>query len=192
VALVGLGCKPPENGVVFLGDSITNAWGREFARQFPGKPYIARGVDGQTTSEIRDRFRRDVIDLRPKAVVILAGTNDVSGAHGSVPLEKTEDNLAAMIEMARSHGIRVVLGSVLPMNISPKGRGTIVRLNQWIKSFAERVPAQYVDFHSAMKDSSDGLRSDLTVDGIHPTLVGYAIMGSLVETAIRTALDSPQ
>lgn len=187
-SLALLGCSPPENGVVFLGDSITNAWGREFTRQFPGKPYIARGVDGQTTSEMRARFQRDVITLKPRAVVILGGTNDVSGAHGVIPLDVTEQNLAAMAEMAKANGVRVILGSVLPMSISPRGRATIVTLNEWIRAYAARLGAEYVDFHSVMRDSSDAMRSDLSVDGIHPTADGYAIMAQRVEAAITAAL----
>jgi lysophospholipase L1-like esterase len=183
-----------EKRVVFMGNSITEGWAKSFATQFPGKPYIGRGISGQTTPQMLLRFRQDVVSLKPKVVVILGGTNDIAGNTGPSTLEMIEDNLASMTEIAKANGIRVVLASVLPVYDYPWRKGLepapkIVALNAWIKSYAARAGAVYVDFHSAMKDERDGMRSDLANDGVHPTPAGYAIMGPLVEKAIAEALN---
>ena len=182
-----------ENRVVFMGNSITEAWAKSFATQFPGKPYIGRGISGQTTPQMLIRFRQDVVALKPKVVVILGGTNDIAGNTGPSTLEMIEDNLASMTEIAKANGIRVVLASVLPVYDYPWKKGLepapkIVALNAWLKSYAARVGAAYVDFHGAMKDERDGMRAELANDGVHPTPAGYAIMGPLVEKAIADAL----
>ena len=182
-----------ENRVVFMGNSITEAWAKSFATQFPGKPYIGRGISGQTTPQMLIRFRQDVVALKPKVVVILGGTNDIAGNTGPSTLEMIEDNLASMTEIAKANGIRVVLASVLPVYDYPWKKGLepapkIVALNAWLKSYAARVGAIFVDFHSAMKDERDGMRAELANDGVHPTPAGYAIMGPLVEKAIADAL----
>ena len=184
---------PNENRVVFMGNSITEAWAKSFATQFPGKPYIGRGISGQTTPQMLIRFRQDVVALKPKVVVILGGTNDIAGNTGPSTLEMIEDNLASMTEIARANGIRVVLASVLPVLDYPWKKGLepapkIVALNAWLTSYAARLGAVYVDFHGAMKDERDGMRPDLANDGVHPTPAGYAIMGPLVEKAIADAL----
>jgi lysophospholipase L1-like esterase len=184
---------PNENRVVFMGNSITEAWAQSFAMQFPGKPYVGRGISGQTTPQMLVRFRQDVVALKPRVVVILGGTNDIAGNTGPSTLEMIEDNLASMTEIAKSNGIAVVLASVLPVYDYPWRKGLepapkIVALNAWIKSYAARAGAVYVDFHSAMKDDRDGMRNDLANDGVHPTPAGYAIMGPLVEKAIADAL----
>lgn len=184
-----------ENRVVFMGNSITEAWAKSFATQFPGKPYIGRGISGQTTPQMLVRFRQDVVALKPKVVVILGGTNDIAGNTGPSTLEMIEDNLSSMSEIAKENNIRVVLASVLPVYEYPWKKGLepapkIVALNAWIKAYAARVGATYVDFHSAMKDDQDGMRSDLANDGVHPTPAGYAIMGPLVEKAIADALKN--
>ena len=182
------------NRVVFMGDSITDAWPARFASSFfPGKPYVGRGISGQTTPQMLIRFRPDVIALKPKAVVILAGTNDIAGNTGPSTLEMIEDNLMSMTELARANGIRVVLSSVLPVYDYPWKRGLepaqkIVALNAWMKSYAARVGAVYLDYHSAMADERQGLRSDLTTDGVHPTEAGYRVMAPLVEKAIAQSL----
>jgi len=184
---------PGENRVVFMGNSITEGWAPRFDSLFPGKPYIGRGISGQTTPQMLVRFRQDVIALKPAVVVILAGTNDIAGNTGPSTLEMIEDNLMSMTELARANGIRVVLSSVLPVFDYPWKRGLepapkIVALNAWIKSYAARVGAVYLDYHSAMADERKGLRADLTTDGVHPTEAGYRVMAPLAERAIAQAL----
>lgn len=184
---------PTENRVVFMGNSITEEWAKSFATLFPDKPYIGRGISGQTTPQMLVRFRQDVIALKPKVVVILGGTNDIAGSTGPSTLEMIEDNLASMTEIAKANGIRVVLASVLPAIDYPWKPGLepapkILALNAWIKSFAERTGAVYVDFHGAMKDEQNGMRSELARDGVHPNAAGYEVMAPLVERAIADAL----
>jgi lysophospholipase L1-like esterase len=185
--------KPGERRVVFMGNSITESWAELFPEMFPGKPYIGRGISAQTTPQMLVRFRQDVIALKPAVVVILAGTNDIAGNTGPSTLEMIEDNLASMTELARANGIRVVLSSVLPVFDYPWRPGLdpapkIVALNAWIRQYAARVGAVYLDYHSAMADERQGLRRDLTNDGVHPTRAGYAVMAPLVEQAIAKAL----
>jgi len=189
---------PPANErrVVFMGNSITDSWAKFFPQMFPGKPYVGRGISGQTTPQMLLRFRQDVIALKPAVVVILAGTNDIAGNTGPSTLEMIEDNLMSMTELARANGIRVVLSSVLPVFDYPWKRGLepapkIVALNAWIKSYAARVGAVYLDYHSAMADERQGLRADLTTDGVHPNEAGYRIMAPLAERAIAQALLQP-
>ena len=182
-----------ERRVVFMGNSITDSWAKFFPQMFPGKPYIGRGISGQTTPQMLVRFRQDVIALKPAVVVILAGTNDIAGNTGPSTLEMIEDNLMSMTELARANGIRVVLSSVLPVFDYPWKRGLepapkIVALNAWIKSYAARVGAVYLDYHSAMADERQGLRADLTTDGVHPNEAGYRTMAPLAERAIAQAL----
>jgi lysophospholipase L1-like esterase len=179
-----------------MGNSITESWAPLFPTQFPGKPYIGRGISGQTTPQMVLRFHQDVIALKPAVVVILGGTNDIAGNTGPSTLEMIEDNLAAMTEMAQANGIRVVLCSVLPVLDYPWKRGLepapkIVALNQWMRQFAASRGAVYLDFHSAMSDERQGMRADLASDGVHPNAAGYAIMASLLEPAIRDALARP-
>lgn len=183
---------PGERRVVFYGNSITEVWAPYFAELFPGKPYIGRGISGQTTPQLLVRFRQDVVLLHPAVVVILGGTNDIAGNTGPSSLSMVEDNIASMTEIARSNGIGVVLSSVLPVYDYPWKTGLepapkIVALNDWIRRYASSVGAVYVDYHSAMKDTSDGLPVELAKDGVHPTLAGYRIMARLVETAIQAA-----
>jgi lysophospholipase L1-like esterase len=185
---------PGENRVVFMGDSITEGW--HFTGpdgSFPGKPYINRGISGQTSPQMLLRFRQDVIELQPRAVVILAGTNDIAGNTGPMTIEQTENNLASMADLATANHIRVVLCSVLPAydfawhpGLEPAAK--IVALNTWIKSYAAEKGYMYVDFHSAMKDPRDGLPPNLSKDGVHPTPAGYAVMVPLVEAGIKSAL----
>lgn len=190
---------PPVNNeirVVFMGNSITENWQQYVATMFPGKPYINRGISGQTTPQMLVRFRPDVIALDPKVVVILGGTNDLAGNTGPSTLEMIEDNLASMAEVARANGIKVVLSSVLPVYDYPWKPGLepapkIVALNKWIESYAARHGAIYVDYHSAMVDDRGGLRGELGSDGVHPNEAGYRIMAPLVEQAIEQALRMP-
>ncbi|MGE0439095.1 MAG: SGNH/GDSL hydrolase family protein [Gemmatimonadales bacterium] len=187
---------PPRAGesrVVFMGNSITAAWAPLFPAQFPGKPYVGRGISGQTTPQMLVRFRQDVIALAPAVVVILAGTNDIAGNTGPSTLEMIEDNLASMAELARANGIRVVLCSVLPVFDYPWKPGLapgpkIAALNAWIRRYAETHDAGYADFHGAMADERQGLPPGLAADGVHPTAAGYAMMAPIVERAISEAL----
>jgi lysophospholipase L1-like esterase len=183
-----------ENRVVFMGNSITEGWARYFPTEFPGKPYINRGISGQTTPQMLVRFRQDVVALEPKVVVILAGTNDIAGNTGPSTLEMIEDNLADMTEIANANGIRVVLCSVLPVYDYPWRPGLqpapkIVALNGWMRHYADSTHNVYVDYHSAMRDARDGMRADLASDGVHPNESGYKIMVPLVEEGIRKALS---
>jgi len=188
--------SPPvsnENRVVFMGNSITEGFAPRFATLFPGKPYIGRGIGGQTTPQMLVRFRRDVIDLKPKVVVILAGTNDIAGNTGPSTLEMIEDNLASMAELAKSNGIAVVLSSVLPVWDYPWKPGLepapkIIALNKWMKNYARDHGAVYLDYHSAMADSRGGMRPELASDGVHPNEAGYRLMAPLAERAIAEAL----
>lgn len=185
--------KSGERRVVFMGNSITEAWAPLFAELFPGKPYVGRGISGQTTPQMLVRFRQDVVALRPAAVVILGGTNDIAGNTGPSTTSMIADNLRSMTEIARANGIRVVLASVLPVYEYPWKRGltpadTIVRLNRWMKAYADSVNATYLDFHTAMSDERQGLRADLTRDGVHPNAAGYRVMAPLAESAIAAAL----
>lgn len=182
---------PGESRVVFMGDSITEGWHLDVS--FPGKPYINRGISGQTSPQMVLRFHQDVIALKPRAVVILAGTNDIAGNTGPMTPEETEDNLAAMSEMATANHIRVVLCSITPSVDFPWQRGLdpapkIDALNAWIESYAETHGDVYVDYHSALKDAADGLPPTLSKDGVHPTPAGYAIMAPLVEADIEKVL----
>jgi len=179
-----------ENRVVFMGDSVTEGW--HLDESFPGKPYINRGISGQTTPQMLVRFRQDVIALQPKVVVILAGTNDIAGNTGPATLEEIEDNLASMADLAHANGIRVVLCSILPAVDYPWQPGLtpapkIDTINTWLKAYAADHGYVYVDFHSAMKDEREGLPKSLSRDGVHPLPAGYAVMAPLVEAGIKKA-----
>jgi lysophospholipase L1-like esterase len=181
------------NRVVFMGNSITEGWARHFPMMFPGKPYIGRGISGQTTPQMLVRFRQDVVALRPKVVVILAGTNDLAGNTGPMTLEMIQDNLRSMVELAKANGIRVVLSSVLPVYDYPWKPGLeparkIVALNAWMKEYAARNGVVYLDYHTFMADMRQGLRAELTYDGVHPNDAGYRVMSVLAERAIDQAM----
>ena len=191
-AAVGLP-RPGKNRVVFMGNSITEGWVKYFPAMFPGKPYIGRGISGQTTPQMLVRFRQDVIALKPAVVVILGGTNDIAGNTGPSTLEMIEDNLASMAELARANGIAVVLSSVLPVYDYPWRPGLapgpkIVALNAWMKQYASAHGAVYLDYHSAMADERQGMKPEMAADGVHPTEAGYRIMAPLAERAIAEAL----
>jgi lysophospholipase L1-like esterase len=184
-----------ENRVVFLGDSITDYW--KLPDYFPDKPYINRGVDGQTTPEMLVRFRQDVIDLHPKVLVVLAGTNDIAGVTGRTTNEDIEANYASMADLARAHGIRVVFASVLPVHnythdaeesFALRPRDRILGLNKWLKSYCAKNGFVYLDYFSAVVDERGMLKRALADDGLHPTDAGYKIMASLAEQAIQKAL----
>ncbi len=179
--------------VVFFGNSITESWAPYFATMFPGRAYIGRGISGQTTPQMLVRFRQDVIDLKPKVVIILAGTNDIAGNTGPSSLEMIEDNLKSMTELAEKSGIRVVLSSVLPVYDYPWRPGLepapkIVALNAWMKEYAQSVGAVYLDYWSALADARQGMRAEYSGDGVHPNEAGYRVMAPLAEQAIAAAL----
>ena len=187
--------------VVFMGDSITDSWDDpKYGGFFPGKPYIDRGIGGQTTPQMLVRFRADVIALQPKVVLILAGTNDLAGNTGPSTLEAIEDNLASMAQLASNNHIRVVLASVLPVSDYSSRDGKpiirtvqrspekIIALNQWIKDFALRNKFIYLDYYSAMIDEKGFFKAELSGDGLHPNEKGYAVMAPLAEQAIARAL----
>lgn len=191
-----------EKRVVFLGDSITDSWdGPGNGGFFPGKPYINRGISGQTTPQTLIRFRPDVIALKPKVVVILAGTNDIAGNTGQTTLRAIEDNLISMAELARANGIRVVLASLLPVSDYEKTKDgkPIIRttqrppelikaLNEWMRRYAAENGLTYLDYYSAMTDEKGFLKDELSNDGLHANDKGYAVMGPLAEQAIASAL----
>ncbi len=187
--------KPGESRVVFFGDSITDIW--KLADSFPGKPYVNRGIGGQTTPQMLVRFRQDVIDLQPKVVVILAGTNDIAGNTGPMRNEDIEANYASFAELARVHGIKVVYSSVLPVhNYTDKAKdffaqrppARILALNTWLKDYCGKNGIIYLDYFSAMVDDKGLLKKDLADDGLHPNAAGFKLMAPIAEAAIQKAL----
>src|SRR5450755_401985 len=187
-----------ENRVLFFGDSITDIW--KLADSFPGKPYINRGIGGQTTPQMLVRFRADVIDLQPKVLVILAGTNDIAGNTGPMSLPEIEANYASMAELARLHDIHVVFASVLPVNnYTPRAQDffaqrspeKILELNRWLKAYCAAKDYAYLDYFSAMVDDKGMLKANLAEDGLHPNAVGFKVMAPLAESAIEKSLAMP-
>jgi lysophospholipase L1-like esterase len=180
-----------EQRVVFYGDSITDGWGRRpnTGDFFPGKPYVNRGISGQTTPQMVVRFRQDVIDLHPAVVVILAGTNDVAGNTGPMTPEMTEDNFRSMIDLAKANGIRVIVASITPAADYPwrKGLGPgpkIRALNNWLQGYCVTHSVTYLDYYSALVAEDGGMKPGTSFDGVHPNAAGYAIMGPLAQAAI--------
>ena len=186
--------------VVFMGDSITDSWPQpRFGDFFTGKPYVGRGISGQTTPQMLVRFRPDVIDLKPKVVVILAGTNDIAGNTGPMTNEEIQGNLTSMAELAKATGIRTVLSSILPVSAYhtvPNGvpqttarpMDRIRTLNDWMRKYAAAERHVYLDYFSAMVDDKGLLREELSGDDLHPNAKGYAVMAPLAEAAILQAL----
>ena len=188
-----------EERVVFMGDSITDGW--KLAEYFPGAPYVNRGISGQTTPQMLLRFRPDVIDLQPKVVVILAGTNDIAGNTGAMTLLDIENNYESMVELAHAHGINVVFASIMPISdYNKNAQGTqiirstqrrpeqILALNEWIKKYCAEKKLVYLDYYSAMADDKGFLKAELANDGLHPNAKGYGLIKPLAENAIKTAL----
>ena len=179
---------PDEDRVVFFGDSITELW--DLGAHFPGKPFVNRGIGGQTTGQLLLRLRPDVILLRPRAVVLLAGTNDIAGHDGPLSDDAIQGNLASMAELCAWHGVRVVLGSILPVHdvgtrivTDRRDPARIVGMNRWLRRFCEVCGPVYVDYHGAMADPSGRLRPELAEDGLHPGEAGYRIMAGLAQAA---------
>lgn len=192
-----------ENRVVFMGDSITDGW--KLDQYFPGMPYVNRGISGQTTSQMLLRFRTDVIDLQPKLVVILAGTNDISGNTGPMTLEGIESNLASMVDLARVHGINVVMSSVMPISDYNKNAAgvqvvrsvqrppdKIIALNTWIKNLCAERNLVYLDYFAVMADDKGFMKADIANDGLHPNAKGYELIKPLASEAINKALKMKQ
>ncbi|WP_460687544.1 SGNH/GDSL hydrolase family protein [Niabella aquatica] len=184
-----------ENRVVFMGNSITEGWNEADPDFFKENKYINRGIGGQTTPQMLVRFRADVINLRPKVVVILAGTNDIAGNTGPSTPEMIQNNIASMAELAQAHHIKVVLCSVTPVYDYPWKPGLqpaekIVALNAWIKQYALKNNCIYADYWSTMADERKGMRTALSKDGVHPILEGYKIMEPIVQQAIKKALQN--
>jgi lysophospholipase L1-like esterase len=192
--------KPPaagENRVVFFGDSITDIW--HLDEYFPGKPYVNRGIGGQTTPQMLVRFRQDVIDLRPKVVIILAGTNDIAGNTGPMRLEDIEDDYASLADLARANGIKLIYSSVLPVHnytdrskdfFAQRSPEKILALNAWLKGYCSELAhaCTYLDYFSAVVDDKGLLKKELADDGLHPNAAGYKIMAPMAEAAIEKAL----
>jgi len=203
----------PAGRVVFMGDSITDGW--NLAESFPGQPYVNRGISGQVTAQMLVRMFPDVINLKPAAMVLLAGTNDIARNNGPVTLTMIEEDIMAMTELAQLHGIKVLLSSVMPISdypylrqqsappapVVPGGRGApprqkmtegrppsdILKLNAWMKDYAARVNATYVDYFSAMVDGQGWLKDGISGDGLHPNADGYKIMTSVLTAALQKA-----
>lgn len=184
-----------ENRVVFMGNSITIGWLNKRPEFFEGKPYINRGISGQTTPQMLIRFRQDVIDLKPKVVTILAGTNDIAGNTGPSTLKMIMDNIKGMAEMAHANDIKVILSSTLPAYDYPwkpglEPSGKIIELNKMIKEYAIAHGHVYLDYFSKMVDKRNGLPKKYAKDEVHPTVEGYKVMEPLVEAAIVEALKN--
>jgi lysophospholipase L1-like esterase len=192
--------KPPapgENRVVFFGDSITDIW--HLDESFPSKPYVNRGIGGQTTSQMLVRFRQDVINLKPKVVVILAGTNDIAGNSGLIANEDIEANLSDFAELAKANHVRPVFSSILPVHnytaasqdfFAQRPMERILALNRWLKAYCAANGLIYVDYFGAVVDDKGLLKRDLADDGLHPNKAGYLIMAPLAERAIAKALEN--
>jgi lysophospholipase L1-like esterase len=183
------------NQVVFFGDSITDVWKLE--EYFPGKPYINRGISGQTTPQMLVRFRQDVIQLNPRVVVILAGTNDIAGNTGAMSLEDIEANYSTMAELAGMHDIRMIFSSILPVhNYTPRSQDLfaqrspekILELNRWLKQYCAANGLVYLDYFSPLVDEKGLLKRELAEDGLHPNAAGYRIMAPLAQEAIEKSL----
>ncbi len=186
--------KPGENRVVFLGDQVTENWAEESNGSFfPGKPYLDRGIADQTSAQMLVRFRQDVLELSPKVVIIQAGSNDLAGAAGPATEGTIAENFMSMVELAKAHGIRVILASVLPVanyfknQTTLRPQGKIISLNGWIRNYASESGSVYLDYYAALAQGRD-FKKELTVDGLVPNRSGYAVMAPLAEKAIAQAL----
>lgn len=185
----------PKGGVVFLGNSITEGWAGTHPKFFASNNYIGRGIGGQVTSQMLARFRSDVINLAPKAVVILAGTNDIAQNNGPIPLAEVMNNIISMSELAKTNKIKVVLCSVLPASEygwrkELKPANDIIQLNSMIQQYALKNKIPYVDYHKVLKDERNGLPGHYAQDGVHPTPEAFTIMEQLVKPVIDRLIHS--
>jgi acyl-CoA thioesterase I len=184
----------PEPGrVVFLGDSITDGW--DLAKSFPGKPYVNRGISGQTTAQMLVRVYPDVIDLHPAALIILAGTNDIAGNNGPQTITMVEENLQAITDLALQHGIKVILCTLTPVSdytshpqTGHRPPADILKLNEWLRSYAQEEKLGFVDYFSVTVDEKGMLREGYSEDGLHPNAKGYELMAPVAEAEIEKAL----
>ncbi|THV57946.1 acylhydrolase [Flagellimonas alvinocaridis] len=186
--------KNTDGRIVFMGNSITEGWEDANPSFFIDNPYINRGISGQTTPQMLLRFQQDVINLNPKAVVILAGTNDIAGNTGPMTLEQIRDNILSMVQLAKANGIHPIVSSVLPAYDYPWRPGLepnvkIPKLNQLLKEMTDKQGVMYLDYFSAMADDRNGLPKAYTTDEVHVTKEGYAVMEKLVSEAISKALN---
>lgn len=186
-----------EKRVVFYGDSITDGWGRSHGRFFPDMPWINRGISGQTTPQMLVRFRQDVLDLHPEAVVILAGINDIAGNTGAETLPAIENNFRSMAALAREAHVRFVISSVLPAtrigwNPTADPHAEVQALNTWLQQFAAEQHLVYLNYFPALADEHGNMRPGLSSDGVHPTDAGYAAMEPLARAAVTKALAQPR
>lgn len=185
--------KSGQKRVVLMGDSITEFWSIINPDFFIGKPFVNRGISGQTSPQMLLRFRADVIALKPNIVVILAGTNDIAGNSGPITIEKIANTIFSMAELAKAHKIKVILCSVLPVYDYPWRTGLnpaekIVTLNKLLQKYAEANKILYLDYYSAMVNEKKGMKSAYAEDGVHPNKTGYKIMQPLLEKAIQSLL----
>lgn len=183
-----------ESRIVFMGNSITEGWLQLCPDFFDSKPFINRGISGQTTPQMLVRFRQDVVNLKPKVVVMLAGTNDIAENTGPSTLEMIEDNIQSMVEIAKANNIKVLLCSVLPAFDYPWKTGLspaekIVKLNKWIKDYSDKNDIIYVDYFTPMADEHNGLKKEYSEDGVHPNKAGYEVLAPIVERAIAKSLQ---
>ena len=188
-----LAAQPDPHRVVFLGDSITDLW--KLPQFFPGKPYVNRGISGQTTAQMLVRVYPDVLDLKPAALVLLAGTNDIGRNTGPETLQMIAENIQAITELAQAHGIKVILCSLTPVSDYTRRKQTaqrppadILRLNAWLREYAEKGRLTFADYYSALVDDKGMLKEDLSEDGLHPNAKGYELLAPIAEKAIATAL----
>ncbi len=187
-----------EERVIFLGDSITDNWGRRYGKFFPGKPYVNRGISGQTTPQMLVRFQQDVVALHPAAVLILAGINDIAGNTGPETLGEIEDNFRSMIDIAKREHIRVILASTLPASTLPwkptvQPMDQVRALNAWLEQTANEQHLVFCNYYPALANEQGGIREDLAMDkAVHPNDAGYALMVPIAEAAIARALAQPR
>jgi lysophospholipase L1-like esterase len=185
---------PGENRVVFMGDSITDFWGRRYGKFFPGKPYVNRGISGQVTPQMLLRFRQDVIALQPRVVVFLGGTNDIGGSLGPIDPAAIRNNIMSMVDLARANRIEFVISSLTPVcdyigkQTDKRPMDKLAELNVWLKEYAAANRLPFIDYWDAMLDEHGMLRKELTWDGLHPNDAGYELMGPLAQKAIEEAL----
>ena len=186
--------KANENRVVFMGNSITEGWLSIRPEFFKNKPYVNRGISGQTTPQMLVRFRQDVIHLKPSTVVLLAGINDIAENTGPSTIEMIANNIVSMAKLAKTNHINVIICSVLPANKFPWREGLkpaekVIKLNTILKSYSKKHKLAYVDYYSAMVNDSHGLKKELGEDGIHPNKNGYLIMEPILEKAIKKYIN---